>query len=85
MTACKKGSHVLLEDVPDNAIFTINRGRIFRKGPQLRKRFKCLDLNNHRHYLISPIAEVELVPEQLVAPQRKEKSKNKGIQLGLFG
>jgi SprT protein len=50
-----------LEDIPEDTIFSLNRKRTFIKGQKLRKRFKCKDLGNNRYYLISPIAEVEVV------------------------
>lgn len=50
---------VFLEELPENARFSINGNRIFQKGPKLRKRFRCLDEQNQRMYLISAIAEVE--------------------------
>lgn len=84
-----KSNLLFLEDLPENAVFALNRGRIFRKGPQLRKRFKCLDLNNRRHYLISPLAEVELIPNQNQnIPAEKTapaKPKRKSRQFRLFG
>lgn len=48
-----------LEDIPTNTIFRFNE-RIFVKGPQLRKRFKCRCLNDRRIYFIDPLAEVHL-------------------------
>lgn len=75
---------VLLEDIPENAVFTLNRNRVFRKGPQLRTRFKCLDLNNRRYYLVSSMAEVELIPDPQSGRKERKKQSNKG-QLRLFG
>lgn len=78
-----------LEDLPEKTVFSLNRGRLFRKGPQLRKRFKCLDLQNRRYYLISPLAEVEIIPEQRAAPVVEKaapvKQKRKPFQFRLFG
>jgi hypothetical protein len=85
----EKTGLVYLEELPENAVFSLNRGRIFRKGTQLRKRFKCLDLDNRRYYLISPMAEVELIPEQTDAeiPEKSSppKQKRKAFQFRLFG
>lgn len=49
---------IYLEELPANTLFTINKKKIFRKGPQLRKRFKCLEVNTKRYYLVHPMAEV---------------------------
>ena len=48
----------LITDIPENTIFAIPNGRIFKKGVQLRKRFRCECLNNKRIYLFSPLAEI---------------------------
>ena len=47
-----------LEDLPSNSVFTLGGNKQFRKGEKLRKRFRCLCLNNKRQYLIDPLAEV---------------------------
>ena len=52
-----------VEKLPVNAVFKIKDGRVFRKGEQLRKRFKCVEVSTKRVYLFSPVAEVELVVE----------------------
>ena len=49
---------IYLEELPPNTLFTINKKKVFRKGQQLRKRFKCLEVNTQRYYLIHPMAEV---------------------------
>lgn len=55
-------SHIVtLEELPIGAIFAIGKDKIFRKGPKLRKRFKCLNLINKREYMVHPLAEVQLV------------------------
>jgi SprT protein len=48
-----------LEELPDRSVFRFN-DRIFVKGPQLRKRFKCHCLNDRRVYYIDPLAEVHV-------------------------
>jgi hypothetical protein len=47
-----------LEELPVNAIFHLHNGKRFRKGERLRKRYKCVSLNDGRAYLISPVAIV---------------------------
>lgn len=49
---------VILEELPLKSLFKLADGRLFIKGEQLRKRFRCQCLNNRRTYLVSPIMEV---------------------------
>lgn len=49
----------LLEALPDRSVFRFNE-RVFVKGPQLRKRYKCHCLNDRRNYIIDPLAEVQV-------------------------
>ncbi len=49
----------MLEELPDRSVFRFNE-RIFVKGPQLRKRYKCHCLNDRRVYLIDPLAQVQV-------------------------
>ena len=48
-----------LEDVPTDHGFILGKRR-FKKGEQLRKRFRCTQVDTGKLYLISAIAEVEL-------------------------
>lgn len=50
-----------LEDIPENSIFKLNNGRVFIKKDKLRKRFRCMEAKSRRMYLVSPLAEVQLV------------------------
>ena len=50
--------HSRLEELPHNTVFTIKDGRRFKKGEQLRKRFRCECLDNGNIYLFNPLAEV---------------------------
>jgi len=47
-----------LEELPVNAVFTIRDGRKFKKGERLRKRYRCICLDNGNTYLFNPLAEV---------------------------
>jgi hypothetical protein len=49
----------LLEELPERSVFRFN-DRVFVKGPQLRKRYKCQCLNDRRNYIIDPLAEVHV-------------------------
>lgn len=54
----KKNGHKLVEEIPVNALFKTKDGRVFQKGIQLRKRFKCREVKTGRDYLFSPVYEV---------------------------
>lgn len=56
-----KNNHRLVEDLPLKSLFQTSDGRIFQKGPQLRKRFKCVEVNTGRVYLFSPVYEVQMM------------------------
>lgn len=56
-----KESMLTVEKLPANAVFKIKDGRVFCKGEQLRKRFKCVEVSTKRVYLFSPVAEVEVL------------------------
>jgi len=49
-----------LEDLAINSTFTLGGRRLFKKGKKLRKRYRCVCLNNQRTYLIDPLAEVNM-------------------------
>lgn len=57
----KKADIVLLEEVPGGAYFVTREGRVFQKGEKLRKRFRCMEKNTGKVYLISPLYEVKLL------------------------
>jgi hypothetical protein len=52
------GQSVTVEEIAPDAVFALPDGRQFRKIEQLRKRYKCLCLNNNRIYLFHPLAEI---------------------------
>lgn len=47
-----------LEELPLHSVFTLKDGRKFKKGEQIRKRYKCACLTNGKTYLFNPLAEV---------------------------
>ena len=49
----------MLEEIQEGSQFEFE-GKIFLKGIQLRKRFKCIEVRTKREYLFSPVAEVKL-------------------------
>jgi len=54
----------LISELPAEALFSLPDGRVFRRGDKLRKRFRCICLNNKRLYLFSPLAEIIPVIDQ---------------------
>ena len=55
----KDSSRKMVEELPQQTLFKTSDGRIFQKGEQLRKRFKCVELKTKKLYLFSPVYEVE--------------------------
>ena len=49
---------LLVEQLPVDALFMVDGGRMFKKGKQLRKRFQCLEVATGKLYLFSPVHEV---------------------------
>lgn len=56
-----KETVLTLEQLEEGNIFQLYNGRTFKKGPLLRKRYRCASLDNKRIYLISPLAQVVFV------------------------
>lgn len=57
----KNGSHLLVEELPEDALFCTDDGRVFKRGKKMRKRFQCLEVKTGRVYLFSPVYEVEKI------------------------
>jgi SprT protein len=49
---------VFIESLPVDTVFSLPSGKKFRKGEKLRKRYRCVCLDNRRTYLFSPVARV---------------------------
>ncbi|MCD4746347.1 MAG: SprT-like domain-containing protein [Bacteroidales bacterium] len=49
---------LILEDLPLHSIFRINNGKTFKKLERLRKRYRCISMDNKRVYLVNPLAKV---------------------------
>lgn len=58
-----KEGHLMVEQIPLNALFKIKGNRIFKKGEKIRKRYKCLELATKKWYLFSGVHEVEIFSE----------------------
>jgi hypothetical protein len=54
----KPNGKEFVENLPFDALFRLPDGRSFRKKEKLRKRFRCICMNNDRIYLFSPLAQV---------------------------
>lgn len=57
-----KEGHVVLEHLPQDRLFALSSGRIFEKGPKLRKRYRCIERPSGKVYLFNPLAEVKILP-----------------------
>ncbi len=49
---------VTVERLPDNCLFQMKNGRVFRKEAQIRKRYRCVEIETGLVYLFNPLAEV---------------------------
>ena len=56
-----KESGPTIDALPEGAFFRLRNGMVMQKGIKLRKRFRCIEVNTKRMYLVSPVAEVEAV------------------------
>ncbi len=54
----KAGDYFTLEDLPMDSLFRIHNGVVFKKVEKLRKRYKCIRLDNKRVYVVSPLMKV---------------------------
>lgn len=52
---------VMVEQIQDGKLFEIDRGKIFKKGKKLRKRYQCTEVDTGKVYLFSPVYEVKAV------------------------
>ena len=58
-----KNGYKLVEEIPLNALFKIDDGKIFKRGEKQRKRFRCEEVKTGKVYLFSPVFEVETVDD----------------------
>jgi predicted SprT family Zn-dependent metalloprotease len=52
---------VMVEQIRDGNLFEIDKGKVFKKGKKLRKRYQCVEVNTGKVYLFSPVYEVKAV------------------------
>ena len=50
--------YLTLEDIPMESLFRIHNGVVFKKLEKLRKRYKCIRMDNRRVYVVSPMMKV---------------------------
>lgn len=58
-----ENKYKLVEEIPQNALFKLADGRIFKMGEKQRKRYKCTEVITGKIYLFSPVYEVELISQ----------------------
>lgn len=58
------GNFTHLENLQEGDVFVLKNGRKFVKGEHRRTRVRCKDTGTGKFYLISVVAEVQLVPIQ---------------------
>ena len=56
---------VMVEQIAEGKLFDAGKGKIFRKGKKLRKRYQCVEVETDRLYLFSPIYEVKAYSEKV--------------------
>ena len=52
---------ITLEMLGEGSVFQLPNGKIFQKGKLIRKRFRCVSLDNKRIYLVNPLVKVSPV------------------------
>src|SRR5688500_8883698 len=50
---------IMVEQIHDGHLFEIGKGKVFKKGKKLRKRYQCIEVNTGKVYLFSPVYEVK--------------------------
>jgi hypothetical protein len=56
-------ARTFVEDLKPGSLFLLNN-RIFKKGAKSRKRYKCEEIKTGRHFMVHPLAEVEIWNKQ---------------------
>jgi hypothetical protein len=57
----QREGYVSIEQLPANAFFTTENGRLFQKGAKRRKRYECVEIKTGLKYTFSPVSEVKFV------------------------
>lgn len=59
---------ILVENLKEGILFTLQDGRVFKMGKKLRKRYKCLCVSDKRWYYVSPLATVTSIESSEKVP-----------------
>nr|NQU90894.1 SprT-like domain-containing protein [Bacteroidota bacterium] len=51
-------ANITVEQIPENGLFKLSDGRVFKKLGKRRKNYLCFCLSNKRRYIFNPLAEV---------------------------
>ncbi len=43
---------VMVEQVPEGNLFEVDKGKVFKKGKKLRKRYQCIEMATGKVYLL---------------------------------
>lgn len=54
----KPADLITVESLPENSLFQMKNGRVFRKELRVRKRYRCVEIKTGLVYLFNPLAEV---------------------------
>ena len=54
-----KSGLVLVEQLPEGALFSTTNGKLYKKGSRIRKRIACVEVETGKLYLFSPVYEVK--------------------------
>jgi len=55
---------ITLEMLEEGNVFQLPNGKTFQKGKLIRKRYRCVSLDNKRIYLVNPLVKVNPVESQ---------------------
>jgi hypothetical protein len=56
---------VMVEQISEGKLFDAGKGKMFKKGKKLRKRYQCVEVATGKLYLFSPIYEVKAYDEKI--------------------
>ncbi|HTQ66591.1 MAG TPA: SprT-like domain-containing protein [Puia sp.] len=52
---------LMVEQIHEGQLFSLENGQVFKRGKKIRKRFECTELATGKLYLFSPVHEVKTV------------------------
>ncbi len=69
----KHQNEITIEEIPFQSYFKASNGKVFQKGEKLRKRYRCICLNNQRKYLFHPMAVIHPIQEKEIIKTSKSQ------------